>query len=129
MLWNATYETGIPIVDAQHKELFNQIEILMDTSKAERIDSTLNFFGDYIVKHFATEEAMQHQVAYVKLIEHKKAHDDFVNTFKQSKQEYRSSGNSPIVMMKTIRIALSWLKEHIRGQDKEFAKAYLAARK
>jgi hemerythrin-like metal-binding domain len=129
MLWNATYETGLPVVDAQHKELFNQVDILLDASKADRIDDTLKFLEGYVVKHFATEEGMQKQIAYAKQDEHKKAHADFIATFKQLKNEYLASGNSPIAAMKMTRVALNWLKEHIRGLDREFAKTYLAAQK
>jgi len=34
MLWKSSLETGIPQIDAQHKELFRQIDILMDRSNA-----------------------------------------------------------------------------------------------
>lgn len=126
MLWNSTYETGIPIVDAQHKELFNQVEKLLDNSQANRINDTINFLEGYVVKHFSTEEKLQAQVGYAKMPQHKKAHANFIETFKQLKKEYQESGNNPIMAMKMTRTALNWLKEHIRGLDKEFAGVYLA---
>lgn len=129
MLWNSTYETGIPAIDAQHKELFNQVEILLDSSKADRINKTLDFLEGYVVKHFTTEEGLQRQINYAKMSQHKQAHSDFVTTFKKLKGEYLSSGNSPIVAMKMTRAALDWLKEHIRGLDKEFATTYLATQR
>lgn len=127
MLWNSTYETGIPAIDAQHKELFRQVDVLLDGTKADRVTDTLNFLGGYVVKHFSTEEALQAQVAYPKMPTHKRKHGDFIDTFKKLRQEYQASGNSPIMLMKISQAALNWLKEHIRVEDKEFAAFYLAA--
>lgn len=124
MLWNATYETGVPAIDEQHKELFRQVDILLDSGKADRVQSTLNFLGDYVVKHFATEEGLQAKSRYPKMAEHKKAHADFIATYKSLRQEYESSGQNAIILMKISKTALAWLKEHIRALDKEFAAYY-----
>ncbi len=127
MLWNATYETGVPVMDEQHKELFRQVDILLDNGKADRVPATLNFLGDYVVKHFSTEEGLQQKSRYPKHAEHKKAHQDFIAAYKSLRQEYESSGQSPIILMKLTRTALDWLKDHIRGKDKEFAAYYKTA--
>ena len=51
-LWNAGLETGIPKIDEQHKELFRQIETLMDKTNSDRLQETIDFLGNYVVKHF-----------------------------------------------------------------------------
>jgi hemerythrin-like metal-binding protein len=66
MLWNKSLETGIAKIDNQHKELFRQIDILMDVKNTDRIKETLNFLSDYIVMHFKDEEKLQADSKYPK---------------------------------------------------------------
>lgn len=44
MLWNSGLETGIPAIDEQHKELFRQVDILLDNGNKDRVPDTLNFW-------------------------------------------------------------------------------------
>ena len=125
--WNASYETGIPIIDAQHKELFEQIGILLNKPSAEQASKTLDFLADYVVKHFATEEALQQKCRYPKFAEHKQMHVAFVKTYVELKEKYEESGSDPIVLMKITNTALAWLKNHIRAEDKTFAAYYITS--
>lgn len=124
MLWNSTLECGIASIDEQHKELFRQVDILLDNSNRDRIPETLNFLGQYVVKHFAMEEAMHNRSRYPKTMAHKKLHTDFIATYKGLRNEYETSGHNLAVLMKINKVAVSWLKEHIMMQDKDFAKFY-----
>jgi Hemerythrin len=72
-------------------------------------------------------EKMQARTNYPKAAAHKQTHVDFVNSYKNLKSEYDKSGGSPILLMKLSQAALAWLKNHIRVEDREFAKFYLAA--
>ncbi|MDR1579872.1 MAG: hypothetical protein LBS35_05905, partial [Synergistaceae bacterium] len=58
MLWSKTLETGIPNIDEQHKELFNQVDILIDGKNANRHKDVLDYLETYIAKHFADEQKM-----------------------------------------------------------------------
>lgn len=127
MLWNATYETGVAVMDEQHKELFRQVDVLLDQSKADRIHSTLDFLASYVVHHFTTEEKMQARTNYPNAVAHKQTLVDFINSYKNLKSEYDKSGGNPIHLMKLSQAALAWLKNHIRVEDREFAKFYLAS--
>ncbi len=127
MLWNATYETGIPIVDAQHKELFNQLDILMDKNQKDRVPATLDFLGKYVVKHFSTEEGLQTKVKYPKYPTHQQMHKAFVKAYTDLKSQYQKEGGSNMMTMKISQTALNWLKDHIRVHDKEFAAYYKGA--
>lgn len=130
MLWNATYETGIPSVDEQHKELFRQVETLLDQSKADRAGATLDFLAQYVVKHFSHEEMMQAKTRYPKAADHKKMHTDLIATYKQLRKEFDDNpAKVNLHIMKITRILTQWLQEHIKGADKEFAQFYLAQSK
>ena len=133
MEWARSYETGIKLVDQQHQELFRQVGVLLgddDKNKPvqERIEETLGFLGEYVLDHFGTEEKLMQMINYPKTVEHKKMHDDFVQTFLGLKQEYSTGNGSLPVLMKLSRVVLNWLKEHIMLQDKDFGEYYRVTR-
>ena len=133
MEWIRSYETGIKLVDQQHQELFRQVGVLLgheDQNKPvqERIEETLDFLGEYVLDHFGTEEKLMQMISYPKTGEHKKMHDDFVQTFLGLKQEYSTADGSLPILMKLSRVVLNWLKEHIMQQDKDFGEYYRLTR-
>lgn len=124
MEWDASLETGIPIVDEQHRSLFRQVDDLLDSTKSERVEETLAFLAEYVVMHFKTEELMQKASKYPRAQQHKKLHDDFVTALGGLKKEYGETGGGMLILMKITKIALDWLNIHIKGADKDFAEYF-----
>ncbi|MDR1519830.1 MAG: bacteriohemerythrin [Planctomycetota bacterium] len=124
MLWNSTLEVGVPQIDTQHKELFRQVDILMDVNNKTRIPETLKFLANYVVKHFNDEQVLQAVSKYPKAELHKSYHTKFIATFNELKKEFDASGPTLMVMMKINKTVIAWLKEHIMVHDKEFANYY-----
>lgn len=129
MLWDQSLETGIKQVDDQHKELFRQIDILLDVSKANRVNETMNFLDSYIVKHFSDEQKLHLQSNYPKAILHKGYHDNYVITFRQLKSKLQREGSGLLNTMEVNRVVVDWLKNHILVHDKEFAQYYRSVKK
>jgi hemerythrin len=130
MKWDATLETGIPIVDEQHQSLFRQVEDLLNASKENRVDTMLSFLGDYVLMHFGTEEMMQRAAKYPRAAEHEKLHEAFVATLAKLKVEHavgKASGNEMLVLIKITKLALTWLQDHIMGADKDFGDYFKAS--
>ena len=127
-LWNARLETGIPKIDEQHKELFRQVGNLLDQTKAkaDRIPETLDFLGDYVIKHFTDEQGMQAAVRYPKAAAHKKMHTAFTSELKNLKKKFETAGDSLKfeVVTEINHTAINWLKDHIMVNDQEFAAYY-----
>jgi hemerythrin len=121
MLWSKSLEVGIPAIDDQHKELFRQIDILLDNNNADRVPQTLKFLGEYVEKHFSDEQGIHQRVRYPKAEPHRKMHTAFVSVFKQMKAEYDSGGHKLPVLIKINKTVIDWLKSHIMVHDKEFA--------
>jgi hemerythrin len=124
MLWNSALETGIPNIDAQHKQLFAQVDVLLDSNSKERVPETLQFLGKYIHQHFSDEEALHAKSRYPKAEMHRKLHTNFVAVFNDMKKEYDTQGGKLEVLMKINKAVIGWLKEHIMVHDKEFAAFY-----
>jgi len=123
-LWNETLETGILAIDEQHKELFRQVDILFDTTLAERVPQTLEFLVKYVKKHFNDEQQLHLKAQYPKAELHKKLHEDFVTAFQKMKQDYDSGGGKLPVLLKINKTIAEWLRNHVMTHDKEFAAYY-----
>lgn len=121
MLWNKSLETGIDLIDKQHKRLFDNIDILKDASQKDRYAQILEFLGEYVRKHFADEEGMHHRLNYPKALSHKKMHSDFVIVFNNLKNEFDVAGEKLTILMKINKAVTEWLTGHIMVHDKTFA--------
>jgi hemerythrin len=124
MLWSKALESGIPIIDAQHQELFRQVDILIDGKNANRHKEVLDYLEQYIAKHFSDEQKMHAESKYPKAAEHKRYHDEYVKVFKRLKDKYIMEGPTPANNMEINKSVVGWLKDHIMVRDKEFAVYY-----
>lgn len=119
--WSTQYETGILLVDTQHKKLVDAINTLHDAMKEgkgkEKIESTLNFLVEYTVLHFSAEEKLMQQKNYPDFNNHKKVHDKLVDEVKEIKAKYLAG---KILPMQVSTFMSDWLKNHILGTDKKY---------
>ncbi len=116
--WSSRYETGIAVIDAQHKTLFEAVNRLGDsfkdgTSKSQSKDS-LDFLVKYTVEHFQTEERYMRDMDYPMLTSHMAEHAQLVA--KARDLQARLAEGKPVTMDVTIFLA-DWLKHHINEVD------------
>ncbi|MDR2893453.1 MAG: hemerythrin family protein [Deltaproteobacteria bacterium] len=127
MIWTASYETGVPLMDNQHKELFKHMDALTDKSKSGQILQSLEYLSQYIDKHFREEQDLHASCKYPQRDAHKKLHVEFVAAYRKLRSEFENSpGKEAIMSMRINRNAVEWLKNHIYGPDKTFAKYYFS---
>jgi hemerythrin-like metal-binding protein len=127
MLWVKSLETGVAKIDEQHKELFRQMDLLLDKANANRHKEVIEFLDKYIAKHFSDEQKMQADAKYPKAAIHKKYHDEYVAIFRKVKDKFLKEGPSISNNLEINKTVAGWLKDHIMVHDKEFA-AYLKSR-
>ena len=69
-------ETGNSVIDAEHKQLIDAVNALLDAcAKGQgrtQLSTTANFLLNYTKKHFADEEAIQMKNRYPDYTRHKK---------------------------------------------------------
>ncbi|WP_228568577.1 GGDEF domain-containing protein [Campylobacter sputorum] len=129
-VWNETFETGIDIVDKQHKHLVDLINNIAEHINLSTLDfKDMNFFLqeviDYTIYHFNDEEKLMKKVKINKdfFSNHKKNHNTFIYTVK----ELASSINEENMLMNAkalLDFLINWLAFHILGQDKIFGAQY-----
>jgi hemerythrin len=121
-------ETGVAKIDEQHKELVRRLNdaLSMGTKAVSREETqkTLDFLGEYIVKHFNDEEALQRQCNYSKYEWHKGQHQEYVNDFKKLREEFVANGPSAKFTVNLNVSLTNWIVKHIKSVDVEFGKYY-----
>ncbi len=129
MIWKDKYELGVPIVDAQHRELFRRVDVFIETlrsaasweEKVQKVNETLEFMKGYVVEHFQDEEEYQQKIAYPDYEAHKKIHDDMVAYVLQVSAEYEASGYNEQLMQQFAGKLLAWLIHHVAAEDQRIA--------
>jgi hemerythrin len=117
-IWNSRFETGIEIIDTQHKTLFDAVNTLADSFKAGTsktvVKESLDFLVNYTVEHFQTEEKIMQEMGYPKLTSHKAEHTQLVLNARDL-QAKLAEGKS--VTMEVTKFLSDWLKHHINEVD------------
>lgn len=129
MIWKEKYRIGVPVIDTQHEELFRRVTgyveaLRSDAAWAEKmpvVNDTLAFMKEYVITHFADEEAYQKSVGYPGYVEHKKVHDDMVAYVGQVAETYVQAGCPETLMQQFAGKLLAWLINHVADSDQKIA--------
>lgn len=129
--WNKNFESGIEIIDTQHKQLVKLLNVLVGhlafQSEAPEIAKVFDELKAYTAYHFSTEEAIWHEHfcndSWEEL--HKKGHEDFISKVLEikGKELYKSAD---LVIEEIVSFLTHWLAMHIIESDKRMAKVVLA---
>ena len=85
--------------------------------KAE-LGSLLNFLAEYVVIHFADEEALMSSSQYPELNMHKAIHRDFVNSLGETKRKFDDGEVDSEFVVGVLDETCQWLRDHIGKADK-----------
>lgn len=129
--WNRNLETGIALIDDQHKQLvaiLNKLAAhLADRSNPITLSNIFNELIAYTDYHFKAEEEIwqAHLVDDSWFTEHHRTHDSFVSKVTKLKEE---ANVKPIddVVGNVIGFLVHWLAYHILDSDRRMAKVVLA---
>lgn len=126
--WRASYETGVPEMDMQHKRLLDLINVMYRVvSKKEgkdAVENVLREMADYAQVHFHDEEALLQIRGYVEMDSHIALHREYNVKMKELIAEYNRGGEGAV---KDIYAFLRhWWLEHIVKEDKRYGETTAA---
>ena len=75
--WSQKLEFGMPMIDSQHKQLFDLAATFAGNGNEIRVMKTLVMLNDYIKVHFRAEEEMLAALDYPDLEAHQRHHEEF----------------------------------------------------
>lgn len=118
-IWSEEYETGYPLVDQQHKNLFDMINsyhtAINSDHETNKISSILNDLALYTQSHFRTEESLMVSSGYPDIAKHKQLHNNLISKVNELINEFQTD--------KTLRstqisaFLADWLRHHIKKED------------
>ena len=119
-------EVGVAKIDMQHRELVDRLNDVMamggKSVTKEETAKTLDLLGEYVVRHFGDEEALQKKSNYPKYDWHKEQHQGFIKEFKELKKEFAANGQSTKFTMDLNKTMVNWIVRHIKSADAELGK-------
>ena len=120
--WIADYDTGIKLVDQQHRKLVENLNKLNRAVEGhlnrEEIKQIFIDLSNYCNYHFSTEEMLMERSEYDGFDDHKMEH---LNCFSKVKNCYRRfEGGNDDAVKELIDYLTSWWSDHVLGKDKEF---------
>lgn len=119
LVWQPELNTGIDVIDQQHQRIVALINQLADAHTREDQGAVLEELVDYTLSHFAFEEELLEESGYSFGPAHKRVHDMFVRRVGEYRMRFEA-GEDITTELKSM--LARWLSNHIRGDDKAYAK-------
>lgn len=124
LTWSDSMSIGVEEVDAQHKQL---LALVNDTDAAvaagasrEAAAKALQRLCDYVVEHFATEEALMDPDRYPEYDKHMTEHMECTNLALEFLQALGEGKD--VSLPDFLAFAQQWIQDHIMGTDQTLGK-------
>ena len=121
--WTADFETGIDIIDEQHKRIFEylkEIDQAITTKSIGQIEYVIKSLIDYAVSHNTFEESLMEKAGYPMLDAHHQVHEAF-KTRAEAYGQRLSNGEDHFRLAREVRTDIGlWLTNHIKRDDKHY---------
>jgi len=121
--WSGDLDTGIEVIDGQHKRIvdyLNELNEANDKGDRQTTNHVLNELVDYTLTHFAFEEELQEKAGYPFVRAHKRVHDIFTKRVAEFQKRAAAGENVAPELLSMLKI---WLVNHIKGDDADYAES------
>ena len=122
-MWKSQYETGIAIIDEQHKRLFEALEQVQEAvahgSSKDDIRGLVQGLMADTREHFRTEEAIMAHHGFPDLLAHIREHELLMEKLEDLNHRFEENQDSMALMMTTFMGG--WLRHHISEGDLSYA--------
>ncbi len=123
IIWEARLDTGIDVIDAQHRRIvdyINDLELAKAKGDRRLVTDVIEQLIDYTQSHFGFEEAMLEEAGYKFLKPHKKVHELFI---KRVTDFTMRAAKGEEIADELHSMLCKWLLNHIANEDRDYAEA------
>lgn len=123
MQWTEDLETGIKVIDDQHKRIINYINELhhaSETGNEAEVQEVLAGLLDYTITHFQFEEELQEKAGYPFLKAHQRVHEIFMKRIATFRERAEKGENIIPELLSMLKV---WLSSHIKGDDRDYVES------
>lgn len=120
LVWQEDLDTGIQVIDSQHKRIVEMINQLHDAqAQHDRVllGSVIEELVDYTISHFAFEETLLEDSGYQFTRAHKKVHELFIKRVSDYRMRFEAGED---VAEELKGLLGRWLFNHIRNDDANY---------
>ncbi|MCP3667982.1 MAG: bacteriohemerythrin [Gammaproteobacteria bacterium] len=120
LVWSSELDTGINVIDEQHKRIvgyINELVELKDHPERDKVGDVIDELVDYTISHFAFEESVMEGAGYPFLSPHKKIHVLFVKKVSMIIERFK---NGEDVVDDLLHLLQKWLINHIKNEDGDY---------
>lgn len=125
--WTENMTTGIPELDAQHRNLIMQLNRLLEAVRSGQAQQILgelvDFLAEHAVEHFAEEEEAMAQYACPMAEVNRQEHAQFCNQLATIRSRLDMEGPSDELALLVQRYLSRWLVDHIRDVDSQLTQS------
>jgi len=118
--WDASLDIGVEAMNEEHKVLIGHMNTVYDKNMAkvpkEELEGSIQALFDYVIKHFADEEAYMASIQFPGLDAHRQLHDNLLTELKRHIEVFANSDATQVSEQFVMFLKL-WLTTHIRGID------------
>jgi hemerythrin len=125
--WSPAIETGLPEIDAQHRNLFELAASFRGEGDQIRVMRALSMLAEYANTHLRDEEAMLQAIGFAGLEAHREQHRLFRAMLRALLDESRHLSLDQIAM-RIEELINGWFYRHILTVDAEYVAAVKAHR-
>lgn len=126
--WNDDLNTGIGVIDKQHRRIVDYINQLHDAHTSghakEEIGKVIDELVDYTLSHFAFEESLQEEANYAFSKAHKKVHELFTKRVSDFRTRFAMGED---VSAELNNMLVTWLVHHIKRDDADYVASVKAS--
>ncbi len=123
--WPEDLTLGIALLDAQHRELYERVNALLEAMHAGRhgdVGSLLHYLHDYAREHFRAEEELMRAQGYPQAERHAELHLSFAAALEERMQDFRERGPTASLAVDMSAWLTDWLRDHLRRADVEMGR-------
>jgi hemerythrin len=119
--WDNRLETGIGVIDGQHKELFKRIDQLelaiYNGESRDELIKMIDFLDFYVDEHFDLEESVMKKNNYIDVSKHAREHEDFRILYKGIKDQFTIKGTDSYLAIDVDKKIRKWWENHVMNTD------------
>ena len=122
-VWQDRFNTGVDIIDREHKKLFSILKRLFTYGQNEAksqwvCQEGIKYFKEHAMKHFAEEEVYMASINYSGFDMHRRLHDTFrKKTLPEIEKELYQTRFSADAIEHFLGVCAGWLDAHSQLLD------------
>lgn len=119
IIWQNEYATNIPVIDSQHRKLFeiyNEMAAHINDHGINGVNALITELIRYTREHFTYEEKLMQKFAYSGCAEHMEEHNDFIEKLMELVHG-NSEGKGREEYLVFAEFLADWLVNHIMVVD------------